>query len=219
MKRNGGKSVHSNGPKSIWKQMRFNLLVVTAFAVSAVLGLTLLQDTLLENSQNVGQSLAQSYSVEEERNITVFEMLMEFGTEYLDQQLQENASHESVQHWMSGFFDTVRNMFGTAVIDPYAVVDGEIIAANYWEGDETYDVNQTEWYQKAIAADGAIAFTDAYMDAITGRSVITIAKKCSNSNDVMAFDIFPENFQVAVNPQNLPEGSSYYLCDTKGTLL
>ena len=219
MKRNGGKSVHSSGPKSIWKQMRFNLLVVTAFAVSAVLGLTLLQDTLLENSQNVGQSLAQSYSVEEERNITVFEMLMEFGTEYLDQQLQENASHESVQHWMSGFFDTVRNMFGTAVIDPYAVVDGEIIAANYWEGDETYDVNQTEWYQKAIAADGAIAFTDAYMDAITGRSVITIAKKCSNSNDVMAFDIFPENFQVAVNPQNLPEGSSYYLCDTKGTLL
>ena len=134
MKRNGGKSIHNGGSKSIWKQMRFNLLVLLAFAVSALLGLTLLHNSLLQNSQKVGQSLAQSYSVEEERNIAVFEMLMEFGTEYLDQQLQENASYESVQRWMSSFFDTVRDMFGEAVIDPYVVIDGKIIAANYWEG-------------------------------------------------------------------------------------
>lgn len=221
MKRNGGKSIHNGGSKSIWKQMRFNLLVLLAFAVSALLGLTLLQNTLLQNSQKVGQSLAQSYSVEEERNIAVFEMLMEFGTEYLDQQLQENASYESVQRWMSSFFDTVRDMFGEAVIDPYVVIDGKIIAANYREGDETYDVSEAEWYQKALAADGDIVFTDVYMDAITGHPVVTIAKTCGHSErvNIMAFDIFPENFQIAVNPQNLPVGGSYYLCDTKGTLL
>ena len=86
---------------------------------------------------------------------------------------------------------------------------------------ETYDVSEAEWYQKALAADGDIVFTDAYMDAITGRPVVTIAKRCGHSErvNIMAFDIFPENFQIAVNPQNLPVGGSYYLCDTKGTLL
>ena len=86
---------------------------------------------------------------------------------------------------------------------------------------ETYDVSEAEWYQKALAADGDIVFTDAYMDAITGRPVVTIAKTCGHSErvNIMAFDIFPENFQIAVNPQNLPVGGSYYLCDTKGTLL
>ena len=86
---------------------------------------------------------------------------------------------------------------------------------------ETYDVSEAEWYQKALAADGDIVFTDAYMDAITGRPVVTIEKRCGHSErvNIMAFDIFPENFQIAVNPQNLPVGGSYYLCDTKGTLL
>ena len=58
---------------------------------------------------------------------------------------------------------------------------------------ETYDVSEAEWYQKALAADGDIVFTDAYMDAITGRPVVTIAKRCGHSErvNIMAFDIFP----------------------------
>ena len=38
----------------------------------------------------------------------------------------------------------------------YASIDGKIVAATYWEGDASFESEQTEWYQKAIEADGDI---------------------------------------------------------------
>ncbi|MWK60385.1 hypothetical protein GO594_30870, partial [Pseudomonas otitidis] len=68
-------------------------------------------------------------------------------------------------------------------------------------------------------AEGKVIYTDLYEDAIYGRKVVTIAVKSGEDGNVLAFDIFPEDFQVTDHQITLPEGSSYFLCDRQGTLL
>ena len=69
----------------------------------------------------------------------------------------------------------------------------------------------------AISSDKAV-FTDVYTDAIYNRPVITMAKGCGE-NDVLAFDIFPENIQLEKSAFELPDGASVFLCDSNGTLI
>lgn len=61
-------------------------------------------------------------------------------------------------------------------MDVYAVIDGEIVAVNPWEGDATYQYEGTDWYSQAVAAEGQIVRGDAYLDAITGQRIFTISK-------------------------------------------
>ncbi|HIV18618.1 MAG TPA: response regulator [Candidatus Merdivicinus intestinigallinarum] len=205
--------------KQILRRIRFNIIALLIFFVIAVLGLHLLQNRLLQNAQALGVTLARSCSIEEGNNVTVYETLMRIGTQYIDKQLESNPDTEDIQRFLQTFYNNLSETVGSNVIDPYAVVDGKIIAANPWEGDETFDVSQAGWYQQAMEADGEIIFTDAYMDSIYNKPVITIAQKFANFEGVLAFDIFPENFRLTSHSVGMPENSSYYLCDQKGTLL
>ena len=209
-------------PKRIRKVllgMRLNFILVVIFVLLTFMSMHLLKEKLLSNAQETGTSLARSYAVEEQNNIAVYETLLSLGSQYLDDQVQEGAGPQELAEWLHLYFKNIAALMNREAIDPYAVVDGAIVAANPWEGDEGFDYASTNWYQMALAADGGIIYTNAYTDSITGKSVITMAKKCADSDSVLAFDIFPENFRISSTPIQLPQGASYYLCDHLGTLL
>lgn len=208
-----------NEIKIILYRSKGYLILLVVLAV-LLLGTThAVQNIITGNMRRMGDSLAHSYSVEEERKVIGYRMLMELGTRYLQRQLQETMGKEGQRELLQRFFRNAIAVTGGKAIDPYAVVDGRIIAASPWEGDASYAVTYATWYQKAIAAGGKVVFSDAYKDAITGRPVITIAQKSSDTDDVMAFDVFPEQFRDDANTHILPERSSYYLFDSKGFLL
>ena len=192
------------------------ILSLIVFAAIAAVSLVVIRGILLDNAQRMGNEMAHSYSAEGERNLTAYETLMQVTTEYIDNQLESSGDPEGR---IQMYLQMVSHTLGDNVIDPYVVIDGKIIAANPWEGDEEYDIYQTEWYQKAMEADGEIIYTDGYKDAITGKTIVTIAKK-SKEGTVASFDINPSQFRRNVEDyDNLPEGSAYFLCDSSGQLL
>lgn len=82
--------------------------------------------------------------------------------------MYRGATAEELQQWLASYFRHLEETLHSDLIDPYAVVDGSIIGATFWTEDASYDYIDTEWYQKALDADGEIIFTDSYQDAITG---------------------------------------------------
>lgn len=210
---------HPKRIRNVLVSMRLNFILVVIFILLTFLSMHLLKEKLLSNAQETGTTLARSYAVEEQNNIAVYETLLSLGAQYIDNQVQEGAGFEDLADWLNLYFKNIAALMNREAIDPYAVVDGTIVAANPWEGDDAFDYASSAWYQMALDADGAIIYTDAYTDSITGQPVITMAKKCKDSDSVLAFDIFPENFRISSTPIQLPEGASYYLCDQQGTLL
>lgn len=204
----------------IFKELRIYFIVILLLAVLGAAFHAVLRQALLKNFQEVGTALARSYVSEESNNLTVYETLLTFGAESINVRVQKGLSADEIEEWLGMYYERLQTVLGEGTVDPYAVLDGRIIAANPWDGDTTYDFSATDWYQDALEADGKVIFTNAYIDSITGKPVITIAQKCSRTTDaVLAFDIFPENFQVHGNAVALPEGASFYVCDGAGTLL
>ena len=193
-------------------------VILIAVAAMAVCSLVVVRGVLLSNAQRMGNEIARSYSVENTRNLIEYETMLRLCTGYIDQQLKNSSDPET---WIRIFMQSLSGIAGEDEIDPYAVIDGKIIAAEPWEGDGDYDVEDTDWYKEAVKADGEVFFTDAYEDVISGNLVITIAQEGEVPGNVVAFDIFPQQFHAQTDKQErrLPEGSAFFLCDSSGTLL
>ena len=196
-----------------------SILLMVACVSMLIFGVILVRAKLLQNTQDLGMSLAESYGAEEELQVTTFRNFLELGSQYVEELSSSGADTEEIQTWLHSYFAKITAIVGENVMDPYAVIDGAIVAANPWEGNGGYDYQGTDWYRQALEADGEVIFTDAYIDAITGSPVITTARKFEGSDDVLAMDIFPRNFHERAESKGLPEDGSLYLCDSKGTLL
>lgn len=203
----------------LFKELRLYAAVILGLMIMGTAFHAVLRQALLKNFQEIGTALARSYVTEESNNLTVYETLLTFGVQSINVRIEQGMDPDEIETWLGMYYERLQSVLGDGTVDPYAVFDGRILAANPWEGDSTYDYADTEWYKAAMEADGDVIFTSAYTDSITNKPVITIAQKCPGADAVLAFDIFPENFQVHSNAVSLPEGASFYVCDNQGTLL
>lgn len=205
--------------RRILRGMRLNFITLGLLIVLTVLGLSLIRTSLLKNAQETGTALTQIYAAEGESNLTIYETLLSFGTSSISDRLASKTSREDLVSWLNLYFQRVEAVLGKGIVDPYLVLDGKILAANPWDGDDSYDVSSTEWYQKAREAGGEVIFTNVYTDAIYDKPVITAAQQCGDGDAVLAFDIFPENSDFQFDsPEQLKE-DSFFLCDSAGTII
>lgn len=203
------------------QRVRIYLIALLVLLILGLCGYSVLRTALLKNAQSMGSSLARSYASEEKSNLSVYEILLNFGVQNLEEGLSEGWGNEEISAWILRYFRYLEEVLGEGCSDPYVAVENEIIAANPWDGDTDYDFTGTQWYQDAVKAQGNVIFTDVYTDAIYDRSVITIAQACTNSEEkaVLAIDIFPEKLKFQENQPNLPEGMSLYVCDKEGIMV
>lgn len=204
---------------NILGRIKVDLVAFLLLAVIAVVNILLVRMTLLKNTQEYGVSLAGSIAAEVHSSLTVYETLLAFGAETVSLQLQQDAGPEELSAWLSRYFHQIQAILGEGNADLYGVFNGQILAANPWEGDENYAYGQTEWYQRAVREAGEIVFTNVYQDAIYHQPVITIAQSCASGTDVLAMDVFPENFPIQDMAAKLPEKGSFFLFDGAGTLI
>ena len=179
----------------------------------------LVRDKLLSNAERMGTSLATTYAAEEENRFSVYRDFLLLGSSYLNDMLDSGASEQELRAWLEELSKNITETLGADIIDPYVVVNGTIIAANPWEGDDTYDYASTTWYQNAVAHPGLVTYTDAYTDAITGGSLITLSTTMDDTANVAAFDIRLESLNASRTENAVPGGGSYFLFDHNGNLL
>ena len=201
------------------RDTRLHLVLAALVLVLASAGLALVREAMLRNTYETGTTLSRIYAAEEAGDLTVYETLLTVATTSIDSRAAQGESGEDIAAWLAIYFQRLDSILGSGMVNPYAVLEGEIVAAHPWEGDKGYPVEDTEWYQKALEADGEAVFTDVYTDAATGQPVITAAQKCRDCGAVVAFDILSEKFLFNFGTFQLPEGNSFFLCDSTGRVI
>lgn len=197
-----------------------SLTTALALILSLVMiwGIAVTREKILHNANHMGSDLAQSYANQERARLDQYKALVATYADSLDSALARDASPEEIQALLAKHAEGAEAEVGEGAFDVYAVVDGEILAAVPWEGDDTYSFESTEWYQLGLVSETA-AFTDIYTDVITGRPVVTIAMKLQGTGNVLAVDVLIDRLPAVIAQDSMPKGSAHYLLDSTGTVL
>ena len=200
-------------------RMRLSLAVFALFVVMAVTGGLILRDTLLQNAYESNTALSRYYASETDSSLVTYEALLEFGTASIEARVYEEQPWDSIEEWANLYCERLRTVLGNENINLYGVVGGRVLAVGVPDLGEGSDPTSRAWYQAATERRGEPVFTDVYEDAITGEPVVTVAEACTGVDAVLAFDVYPESFQFRFATSDLPEGVSYFLCDSAGVPL
>lgn len=196
-----------------------NGLLLLFVALLLVAAIFLVRTKLLQNAQDLGMALVHSYAVEEEMNISSLETSLDLTSHCIDEVLEQGGDSAAIQNWVKEYLTKITATIGEDLVDLYAVIDGEILAVNPWDGDTIYPYQQTDWYQRAVQAGGTAVRGEAYLDAITGEKVFTISKGLAREGDVLAMDVHIQNKSMHNTAQALPDNCSYFLLDASGQLI
>lgn len=211
----------NNFHKKRWiRKIRNYVVVLVCSIVVMLISLFVMNAILLRNAGQMGSLLLQNYCAYEENRISIYESLLVLGTSYVAEQEKTDASLEEIKEGLYPYLDGLEDVFGKNSVQIYGIVGGEIISNDSeLENYVDYPYIETEWYQKALEANGNIIYTDTYLDKRTGTPNVTIAKKVKASESVLSFDLFLEDAHDISGTLGLPDNSSYYLCDNNGVLL
>lgn len=170
---------------------------------------------VLDSAETMGSETAHVYALNEVAVTNQYETVLET----LEYQLRPENRTDSYEKLIQQYLKFADEVMGLDDVEAYVSVDGKIYAATYWERDETFDPLGTQWYQQAIEADGETIYTDAYIDVRLNKTVVTLAKQIKGTEDVVAVDLYPDHQLEQERKQRLPEGTNYFLSDSKGELL
>lgn len=201
---------------------RFGLILYVAvfLVVESVFGYFILEsrNLFVENTIKDGRYLAQAQVEKIETRMNDYAFAVTLAGKYLDEMVDMHTPDTEIEKWMKSYSDKVADRFGDNVVDLYAVLDSQIVAANPWEGDDSYDYASKSWYSDAVAAtSGTIVFSDLYKDAITGQNVFSMSLALSDAGNVVAIDVYltSENW---MGFSELPDGYGLLVYDPQQTL-
>lgn len=197
----------------------FNIGILVLFVAFSLGGLTVLHDSLVNNADESNAALSRYYASESAGNLTVYETLLDFGATSVETRVSEGNSWAELEAWASSYCDRLRAVLADESLNVYAIIDGQVLTVGEWVDDPTFDVTQREWYRRAVAQPGVTTFSNVYRDAITDKFVVTVAKRCEGVDAVLAFDLYPENFTFQFDMLELPDTTSFFLCDSAGNPL
>ena len=113
----------------VLKEMQFNIAVFLLLLSLSAAGLVIVGNALLRNAQDTGRALARSYASEESGNLAVYQTLLSFGAASIDRRLLDGEDPEDMNEWMALYFQRLEVVLGSGAVDPYIILDGEVLAA------------------------------------------------------------------------------------------
>lgn len=207
--------------KKILYAMRYRLGILITFFILSFVSLVMMHNLLLEKAHITGREMARSYTVEEEKNFRAYVIALQIASQKLDEIVDEQYYNPDFDKKVSSILHSLQHTFPSTKILPYAIINRKpyFINNELVKKVEKVSLLDTPWYNQAIEANGEVIISNAYRSIINNNLVITLAKSSDITNQIVAFDIFPENFKDTYNTGILPKHCYYFLCDNNGNLL
>lgn len=204
------------------KKMRNNIIVLCAFILVIVLCTVILRRTLWDNTNQMGLTLVENYTSSEESTMQSCESILTLSVAYVEEREKSGISIEELREGLYPFMNGLTEMYGNGNIRIYgkAFHATELISNDPQMSTLAEDdLTDREIYKNALSAGGRIIISPAVLDEVTGVPIVTMCKVIPDTGSFLAIDITPACFDLANDNLVLPADSSFYLVDSKKTLL
>ncbi len=207
--------------KSLFKKMRNNILVLSAFILVVVFCIVILRQTLWDNTNQMGLALVENCTSSEDGGLLACEAILKISVNYIEEREKENISIEELREGLYPFMSGLTDVYGNTIQIYGKTFNATEIVSNDPNLEELakYNFLGAGYLQEAVAANGEVYISPVYTDYVTEQPVVTLCKVVPATGSYLAIDLKPSFFELMNEKLMLPQDSSYYLVDKNGSLL
>ncbi|MBR1642256.1 MAG: diguanylate cyclase [Butyrivibrio sp.] len=173
-------------PFILWP-LFFLLVILVVFRTEYDMAMTIVED----------KTTIEAYGVAEDFKdyIGQVTMIVDTACEAVDDMLRQGDSVDQVQKYLERKTLTLSSIASGDTKGIYGYVKGQFVDGDNWVPGKDYVPTERVWYKEAVKADGDKVIIDPYIDARTGKLVVTAAKLLSDKESVIAIDIWLSRMQ------------------------
>ncbi len=195
------------------------ILILLLMVVMVVYTNSMVRARAFSNAREAGADKTTGAAYIIENYMEVAEGVLEVTTDTVEFMVEQGYSLEEIRQYLNREYEKEKELFDQNYSGIYGVINGEYIDGPGWIPPEGYDPKEREWYTLAIAADGETVFTPPYVDAETGKAVITICRKFSSGDNVLALDLEMDYVQQVTDSMKY-EGKGFgFLMNQDGMII
>jgi signal transduction histidine kinase/AmiR/NasT family two-component response regulator len=203
-------------------KIRGYFVLLLCFCLVLLSAAFIMQRQLMESARNANISVLDNFNSTETKELENYETVLKLCMNFMEEKEAEDASIEEINAGLYPYLDEFYDLYSGDTVKSFGMIGGYMIS-NMSEAElleeSSVDYQTKDWYKGAIEADGEVYVTDAYTDEENGKTKITMVIKAKNSDSILGFDIYFDNYHGYEGDFNLPENGDYYLCDKNGRIM
>ncbi|MCR4817330.1 MAG: response regulator [Fretibacterium sp.] len=171
-------------------------LVVLSFLIVILIYYTMLHSEISKKITKSGELSAVTSAHQVDKYISTGIDIMRLACHTLDNMIRDERSKDEILDFMKNQSISVETITSGNSKGIYALIDGDFLIGSGWVPYDGYIPSSRPWYIGARASIGRITIIDPYLDAQTGKIVITLAKTLCDAKSVAAMDFSLDRLQT-----------------------
>ncbi len=174
----------------------------------------------LENVQD--ETIIRAYNVSEgfKDYLNEVTLIVDTASETIEDMLNQGYTTDDVQAYLVRKSQHLASIISGDTKGIYGYVQGTYVDGDKWVPDESYVPTERVWYKKALEAQGQKIIVDPYVDARTGKLVVTASKLLSDNESVLSIDIWLSRMQqMTEDVSEADENHTVMILDNSGNVV
>jgi len=126
----------------------------------------------------------------------------------VDHMVAKGATNDEIVEYITRESTNTEAQFDDSYTGLYGVIRGNYVDGVGWTPPEDYDPTVRDWYKTAMEAKGDAVIASPYVDAQTGKVIISVVKCLSDPHDVLGLDLTLADIQSTIENISI-EGNGY----------
>lgn len=165
------------------------LLLPLLLCLIIFLNLRMVYRVTSDNVEYGGEYRVKRYSVAYEDYLKPGLQLMEYVAYNVEHMFKTGASNDEILGFFGHESDSYAHEVNADTTGVYGYIKGEYLDGSGWIPDEDYVPTERPWYVDTINSEGVLSYISPYVDEETGDVIMTIARRLSDGESVVAIDL------------------------------
>ncbi len=173
----------------------------------------------IEDTRALGVSNLRSQATMVENYLNKGGDALWFAAETMDHMLGRGAGNEECLEYLQYVTERMQQEFDSNFTGIYGLIEGGYLDGSGWEPPEGFDPKTRSWYIEALEGRGQVVLSSPYMDAQTGKMIVSYSRMLSDGASVLSMDIVLDEVQSIAESMTM-KGQGYgFITDSDGLVI
>ena len=172
-----------------------------------------------DDIKNLGASNLKSQATMIDNYLSKGSNALWFAAESVDFMLSQNMDNTEILQYLKTTTSEMNEEFDTNFTGIYGYINDEYLDGLGWVPPKDYNPKERTWYKEAVSANGKTVLSNPYLDAQTGKIIISITQLLSDKKSVVSLDVVLNEVQNITTQMTMSDSGYAFLTDDSGLVI